>query len=114
MSRAVGREGEEIVIQFLINKLWRVLEKNFVTRYGEIDIITRDPNNYLVFIEVKYYSIKSLKHPLEAIDLKKQNRLRKTAQYYLVKKNIIDSNCRFDVVTVARETQNISHYRNIL
>lgn len=68
------------------------------SRFGEIDLILKD-GAYLVFTEVKYRADGSLGYPLEAVDLRKQKRIRDTARYFMyIRKIPEDTPCRFDVV----------------
>lgn len=88
-DNSTGRIGEEYVADVLKRKGYKLLEKNFRCRYGEIDIIVRD-DKFLVFVEVKTRECGSLVEPLEAVTLSKQRKIIKTAQYYLL-------NCKFDL-----------------
>ena len=74
----------------------RLLEKNFRCRKGEIDLILMD-GACLVFTEVKYRSGPGCGSPLEAIDGRKQKKIRHTAAYYMYIRRISqDTPCRFD------------------
>lgn len=98
-KKNIGNKAENIAKSFLESKGYIIITSNFFTKLGEIDIIASD-NDYLVFVEVKYR--KSLKNglPREAVNYKKQLHIIKTAQYYLMKNNIYNTNCRFDVVEI--------------
>lgn len=77
-----------------------ILERNFSSHYGEIDIIAKD-DKFLVFAEVKYR--KNIKHgyPQESVGYHKQQKIIKTAKYYMYKRNIPDEcSCRFDVILI--------------
>ena len=76
---------------------------------GEIDLIARD-GRYLVFIEVKYRKNLQMGDPLEAVDVRKQQRIYQTARYYLHQKKWENIPCRFDVIGITG-TQ-ICHIRN--
>ena len=70
---------------------------------GEIDLICRD-REVLVFVEVKYRSDDCFGVPMEAVDSRKQVRIRKTAAAYLGKKKLpFDTPCRFDVVGIGNK-----------
>lgn len=98
--RAVGASYEEQAARYLEKQGYRILERNFFSRYGEIDLIAKDGDT-LVFIEVKYRSSIAAGDPAEAVTEKKQGRIRKTAQYYLCRHRISeDIPCRFDVAAV--------------
>lgn len=102
-KRKIGNEYETKAIEFLKNNGYRIIDRNFYCKQGEIDIIAKN-DNYLVFIEVKYRKDMDKGHPVEAIDYKKKNRIIKSAKYYMYKNNIIDGQgIRFDVVAILGE-----------
>lgn len=82
---------------------YRILQRNFYSRYGEIDIIARE-GRYLVFIEVKYRNNTSHGLPQEAVSRKKQRTICKVANYYCLTHGIPENTpCRFDVVAILEE-----------
>lgn len=99
-SRKKGAVYEQKAAGFLEDKGYRVLQRNFYSKYGEIDLIARD-GEYLVFLEVKYRASGQSGHPLEAVGAKKQQRIKKAARYYLWQKGLPeDTACRFDVIGI--------------
>ena len=102
---SLGKLGEEIASDFLKNKGYKIIERNFRTRFGELDIIAKD-GNCLVFIEVK--TRKNLFFGLgrESITLSKQNKIRHTALFYLQKRKIGYTKIRFDVVEILLSKNN--------
>lgn len=114
MNRALGDIGENQAVAYLKRSHWKVIERNFFARVGEIDIIAKDPEGVLVFIEVKSYSVSDYTHPLEAITPEKQRKWWKAAEYYCYRKRLDTSTCRFDVITVDRQTESLAHLRNVL
>lgn len=99
-KREFGREGEEIAQKYLKKNKYKIKDINFNCRFGEIDIVAIH-KNMLVFIEVKARSSYLYGMPREAVDIKKQQKIIKTAQYYLINKRIFnDVPIRFDVVEV--------------
>lgn len=102
-KRMVGAEKESIAADYLIQKGYTLLERNFCCRTGEIDLIAKE-GNYLVFIEVKYRANRRFGIPEEAVTREKQRSIIRTAQFYLLRQNIPESTpCRFDVVAVEKE-----------
>ncbi len=78
----------------------KLVERNFSSRHGEIDLVMRE-NATLVFVEVRMRRDTNHGHPAETVNVHKQRRLRRTAQYYLQRHaNGRCPDCRFDVVTV--------------
>ncbi len=98
-----GRHGEEEAARQLISRGYEILERNFRTARGEVDIIARH-KGMLVFVEVKTRKNALFGTPQEAVDPRKQSRLRNMARYYLYSKRMPDALCRFDVVSVTLET----------
>lgn len=102
-KRKTGHEYETMAAEYLKAKGYGILMQNFYTKFGEIDIIAQD-EEYIVFVEVKYRANGEKGHPLEAVNTKKQQKIKKVAQYYLVKqKKSVERPCRFDVIGVLGE-----------
>lgn len=112
--RQLGLDGEAIAADFLQKKGYKIVAKNFHSRFGEIDIIAFDKNT-IVFIEVKLRSNNSFGTPLEAITRSKIEKLKKTAYYYLTIHNLSNSDFRFDAVEILISKQNpeINQVENI-
>lgn len=94
----IGRLGESAACEFLIKSRHTILERNYHSRYGEIDIIASD-GRYLLLVEVKTRQKNSLASPASAVDRRKQRKLCITAQDYL-SKYPSELQPRFDVVEV--------------
>ena len=102
-NRKIGFEKEDMVAAYLTQKGFRIVERNFHTRNGEIDIIGYD-GEYLVFVEVKYRSGNALENPLSAVGYEKQRKICRTADYYRYQKRIgQDVPVRYDVVGMWEE-----------
>ena len=100
----LGREGERAVKELLVNEGYRILETNYRTRHGEIDIIAAKDST-LVFIEVKTRASTNCGIPEEAVNYRKQQRIRKLALEYLTTpghERFLD--LRFDVASVSAGT----------
>ena len=93
-----GKTGEDSAERFLLNRGYETLKRNYHSRYGEIDIISKN-ENYLVFTEVKSRSFKSIAEPKEWVDCKKQEKIVKTAACFL-EENDFNLQPRFDVIEV--------------
>ena len=99
--RAIGNIGEDYAVKILKKNKYKIVERNFTVRGGEIDIIATD-GEYLVFVEVKMRKSSDFGRPSEFVGFSKQEHLRKAAVLYM-KKNGYDGFCRFDVVEVVGE-----------
>ncbi len=95
----LGESGEKAAADFLIESGYRILERNYRCRAGEIDIVAEDAD-FLVFVEVKTRKSQSYGEAQEAVTPKKQIQISKAAQHYLAEHNRFDSDARFDVVSV--------------
>ena len=69
-NRKIGKDGEEIAAKFLLDKGYNILEKNYYTRFGEIDLIA-SKNDILVFVEVKLKQTEDFGTPEEMIGFSK-------------------------------------------
>lgn len=100
-SRAgeIGRLGEEYAAKYLQKKRYKILEKNYRSKMGEIDIIAQ-MGSYIVFVEVKTRHLHSLTQPFEAVDLRKQRKIIRTAIVYTEINKLYEHPCRFDVMEV--------------
>lgn len=97
-KRSLGTYYEQAVKAYLVNNGIKILEMNYRCRIGEIDIIGIE-EECLVFFEVKYRKDSSYGSPFEAINIKKQNTIRKVAQYYSLKLKW-DGFYRFDCIGI--------------
>jgi putative endonuclease len=99
-NREVGTEYETISADYLQKNGYVILERNYKNKMGEIDLIARDGSD-LVFIEVKYRKDLSKGDPAEAVNKKKQMRIRNAARGYLYICHLGEETpCRFDVVAI--------------
>lgn len=104
-----GFAGEEAALNHLLQKGYRLLERNFSTRLGEIDLIMRK-EDLISFIEVKWRSSEYSGLPYEAVNYKKQKTIIKTAQIYIQKKQLYDFDFSFDIVSIIGN--NIKHFEH--
>ena len=104
-----GKEGENRAAVFLQQHGCRILDRNFHTRGGEIDLIAADGDT-LVFAEVKTRSYEAYGGPLGAVTPAKQRRIAQTALRYVQEKGLKFESIRFDVLCVLPER--IEHIKN--
>ena len=98
-NRVKGALGEELAIEYLKKKKYKILERNYKNKIGEVDIIARD-KRCVVFVEVKARSSNAFGLPCEAVDTRKQNKIRLVAMSYIKQKKLEEGNFRFDVLQV--------------
>ncbi|NQU07261.1 MAG: YraN family protein [Candidatus Abyssubacteria bacterium] len=99
-----GMEGEERAVRALKKKRYKIIERNFRTPAGEIDIVARD-GECLVFVEVRTRGSIDFGTPQETVAAKKRKKLCTAARWYLQKKRIDDAECRFDVVGIVMKDE---------
>jgi len=96
-----GNNAEELACHYLKQQGLKIVERNYRTQRGEIDIIVRDGDT-LVFVEVRLRSNPGFGGAAQSIDTRKQARLIKAAQHYLLTKGLTDAQpCRFDAVCLS-------------
>ncbi|MBU0951254.1 MAG: YraN family protein [Elusimicrobia bacterium] len=108
-KQIIGRQGEDEAALYLKENGYRIIERNFKTRFGEIDIIAFDKYD-VVFIEVKKRADASYGLAQSAVDFRKQRKLAKMAFYYIKLKRFNDKNFRFDVLAIT--DNNVELIRN--
>lgn len=108
-SQQRGQQAESLAAKYLQAQGLKILTRNYRLRGGEIDLIGRD-GEYLVFVEVRYRRNAEFGGALYSIDVRKQQRIIRTAQHYLMR-HAIDLPCRFDVLALD-ETQQITWLKN--
>jgi len=107
-SAELGKSGEELAEKYLAKLGYEILDKNFRTRYGEIDIIARDKKT-IVFVEVKTRSGDAYGSPQLAVNFYKQKHLS-LAAFSFIKKNSLNSDYRFDIIAICDDK--IEHIKN--
>ena len=97
----LGKEKEEKAAAYLISKGYKILEKNYLRKTGEIDIIAKSADGYLTAVEVKYRSSDRFGSPFSAVTSVKQRKIFKTLLFYMSEHNIsMDIKSRFDVIGI--------------
>ncbi len=112
-NKILGKTGEETAIKFLKKNKYRIIEVNYTTRSGELDIICED-KDYFVFVEVKTRKKDSLVSGVYAVNNKKQYHIFKAASTYISANNI-SKQPRFDIIEVefdenSDKTYVVEHY----
>jgi putative endonuclease len=99
-TREKGNDKEQLAAEYLSKNGMRITERNFRSRQGEIDIIGYD-GGYIVFVEVKYRAGENKGNALAAVNITKQRKICRTADYYRYIHHIgDDSLIRYDVVGI--------------
>ncbi len=106
-----GKRGEDFAAECLIKKGYKILERNFHSRYGEIDIIAQN-DDYIVFVEVKARQYNSMVSGREAVNFSKQRKIVKTSVLYL-QEHYFDLQPRYDVIEISLSKDRICGIEHI-
>ncbi|MFZ5807606.1 MAG: YraN family protein [Verrucomicrobiota bacterium] len=98
-TQTIGKFGEKAAACFLQERGYKILVRNYVSEYGEIDLVCRHKDT-LVFVEVKARGESSSERPARAVDEEKRKKIRKTARAYVDELYVRDMPQRFDIVEV--------------
>ncbi|MBQ8605183.1 MAG: YraN family protein [Clostridia bacterium] len=96
-----GKQYETAAAIYLKFHGYTVVDRNYHSRFGEIDIIARKKET-LVFVEVKARGRNAICEPAYAVDVYKQKKILKTAQFYILHKSKEDCDIRFDVIEITK------------
>ncbi|MCX8095219.1 MAG: YraN family protein [Caldisericia bacterium] len=114
--KILGNLGEEIASEYLKNKGYKIICKNYRTRFGEIDLIS-EKDNEIIFIEVRTKSSSNLLLPEESITKKKIYNYKKLALEYLLSTQKKYKNIKFDFIGIEYKSENnfkINHIKNFI
>lgn len=101
----LGAFGENLAARFLESQGYKILERNFKVKWGEIDIIAQDRDT-ICFVEVKLRTSGHFGLPQEAVEFRKRRKLVRVAQGYLkIKFSTDERQARFDVVAISRDSK---------
>ena len=106
-----GKLWEIEAANYLRKKKYRLLESNYTTRFGEIDLIVKN-KKYICFVEVKQRDVRSIASPREFVDSLKQRKIKSAAMLYL-SSNRVDLQPRFDVIEIYTEDNKINSIKHL-
>jgi putative endonuclease len=115
VKKDFGYEAEDLAVVFLERKGLKILERNYRSPQGEIDIIAQE-KDVVCFIEVRARSKGYRVHPIETIHPAKIRKIVQTARWYIARNNAMNSFFRFDVVAIVsdREEMKIDHIPDVI
>lgn len=99
-TKAAGDRGEAAVARYLEERGCMILVRQWRCRCGELDLVVREQDGTVCFVEVKLRGDRAIGLPREFVDGRKQARLRQAAAAYLVQNDMEDTPARFDVAEV--------------
>lgn len=108
-----GKFGENLAVNYLEKNGYKIVNKNFRTKFGEIDIIA-EKGNYIIFVEVKFRKNPEFGKAEEAISPQKLKKIVSTANFYLKNFYRKNKNPRIDIIAInCFDKVEINHYKNI-
>lgn len=108
---SLGKIAEAKAANYLRQKNYKIVDANYTTRFGEIDLIVKN-SQYIVFVEVKMRNENSIAAPREFVDYRKQQRIILSSQLYL-SLNHTDLQPRFDVIEVFTHNKKINSIKHL-
>ena len=99
-NQATGQQGEQAAADYLLRSGYQILERNFRSRGGEVDIVARDRQGCIAFVEVKTRRSLAYGLPQMAVTTRKQRQISKGALSWLSRNRLHDCSARFDVIAV--------------
>jgi len=107
LNRETGKLGEDLAAKYLQQLGYLILERNFKTKFGEIDLIAQK-NHFLIFVEVKYRSSLFFGYPYEAVNKRKLYRLKRLVDfYYLLYKPKLSP--KIEILSIWKENEEIKY-----
>lgn len=112
-KKDIGSIYETKAVKYLKSLKYKILHKNYKTKYGEIDIVSYDKKEKcIVFVEVRFRKNNSYGTPSETVNTNKQKRIIYSAICYLKRFNKVLNNIRFDVISFTEDNNKIEHIKN--
>ena len=110
-KKEFGDYGENLVEDYLKDKSYEILARNYRKPFGEIDIVAK-LSDMIVFVEVKTRKNANFASPAEAVTPSKQRKIIRASQAFLIENNMTDLLMRFDVAEVIADAGEINYIEN--
>ena len=111
----LGAKGEKLAIRFLKRKGYRIIQRNYKCKLGEIDIVARQDGT-IIFVEVKTRQTEEFGAPQYAVNASKRKQISKVALSYIRNNKLAEQSCRFDVIAITLTSESrkpvIEHIEN--
>lgn len=107
----IGNFGEKIAREYILTKNYDILDLNYLTKMGEIDIIAKD-KDIIVFIEVKTRKNAKYGYAYESVNWNKQRKIKNTSTVYLLRNNLNNVQIRYDIIEIYTDNKKINHIEN--
>ncbi|QRN83910.1 YraN family protein [Chloroflexota bacterium] len=115
-QQQVGRQGEDIAVDYLQERGYHILDRNYHSRFGEVDLVA-EIDGVIVFVEVKARTNNRFGLPEESVTPEKLEKIYDTALFWLQEHTEVPDDWRVDVIAIqmnkAHHPQDIQHFINI-
>lgn len=108
-NQVFGHYGENLAVDYLLNKKYQILDRNYRSSAGEIDIIA-EKGGVVVFVEVKTRTSDAYGEPTTAVNHKKLTAMTQGAMEFF-KENDLNADFRFDIIAITGRS--IEHFQNV-
>lgn len=105
----IGKQGETLAEDYLRQQNYKIVEKNFRCKLGEIDIIAKD-RHLVVFVEVRTKTSDAYGPAYNTVTYSKRKQVKRVALYYISKHNLVNTQFRFDVIGIILNPQTGHHH----
>ncbi len=114
-NQNLGKLGEDLAVRYLTAEGYQIIQRNFLCRQGEIDIIV-SKDEELIFVEVKTRTSLKYGDPIEAVTETKQKHIKKAIKYYLYKNSLNNSFIRIDVIEIYiyKNKYKVNHIKQVI
>ncbi len=116
-NKQLGNYGEKLACDYLKKNGYKIIETNYHSQLGEIDIIAKFKKS-IIFIEVKTRASEGeILYPQEAVDHRKQKRMLRVIEQYIWKNKIDDKKCQIDIIAISinkvTKSVKLKHLKNV-
>lgn len=111
-TREIGNTGEDLACNFLIEKGWEIIDRNYIYKKSEVDIIAKHQDIF-VFIEVKLRSSIAFGAPSEYVTEEKVAHVYRAAEAWMISNNYANKPMRFDVIGIILKTNKAPIFNHI-
>ena len=113
--KELGAKGEKLAARFLKRKGYKIIQRNYRCKLGEVDIVA-EQDKTLVFVEVRTQQTEKFGPPQYSINSAKRSHISRVALFYIKEKRLVEQSCRFDVIAITfpsgSRKPNIEHIEN--
>ena len=114
-NKIIGKYGEDIACRYLCSKGYKLIERNYIDKCGEIDIIVKKKAE-IVFVEVKTRSSKTNGEGVESVTRQKIRHIKNVSKMYVIKNRLYNYSIRYDVIDIdlSNIPYTVKHFKAVI